>query len=253
MKIGVCTTLDNIERVLKSGADFIEVAVVPLNALSEEEVERYANTCKGKEEFLYSANCLVGGDLRLTGTDVNYDKIRNYTQKTFALLDKIGIKKLVFGSASPKKVPDGFSMDEAWAQLVKVVDIFATEAKKHGQTVIIEPLNRNECNIINTVRDAVNLVKAVNRDNVTAHVDYYHFTENGESLDELAELIPYIGHAHIASPVTRSYPRSDDGADYKAFFEVLRKGGYDETISCECGMPETDEEWTELISFLKSL
>ncbi len=253
MKIGICTGVDNMELAIAAGADYIEIGNMKLAAMSDEDFERVALAADAHPGYAYCTNGLVPGDIRLTGPEVDYDKILNFCEKSFARLARLGVKILVFGSSKAKVVPEGFSFDEAWNQLVKVTRIFSDVAAKHGQTVVIEPLRTEECNIINPVTDSVKLAKLVDRDNVKAHVDFYHLMQNGEKLSELAPCVPFLGHVHIASPVKRTAPTWDDGANYKAFFDVLREGGYDGTVSYE-GKGVTDpEQLRTLVSFLKSL
>jgi sugar phosphate isomerase/epimerase len=71
------------------------------------------------------------------------------------------VRILCFGSGGARRVPDGFSKDEAFAQLVAFGTRIAPEAKAHGITVVIEPLRRQETNIINTAAEGFALVKAV--------------------------------------------------------------------------------------------
>ena len=252
MKIGICTDVLNMEKALAAGADYIEVSNMKLSAMSDEDFEKMAAIAAAHPEYAYCTNSLVPGDIRLTGPDVDYDKIREFSEKSFARLARLGVKILVFGSSKAKVVPEGFSFDEAWDQLVKVTRIFAEVAAKHGQTVVIEPLRHEECNIINLVGDSVKLAQLADRENVKAHVDFYHLMQNGEKLSELVPCVPFLGHVHIASPVKRTAPTHDDGANYKAFFDVLRANGYDGTVSYE-GKGVTDpDELRTLVNFLKS-
>lgn len=253
MKIGICTGVENMEKAIAAGADYIEVSNMKLAAMTGEEFEKVAAIAAAHPDYAYCANGLVPGDIRLTGPDVDYNKIREFSEMSFARLARLGVKIIVFGSSKAKIVPEGFSFDEAWDQLVKVTRIFSDVAAKHGQTVVIEPLNEKECNIIVPVTDSVKLAKLTDRENVKAHVDFYHLMQNGEKLSELAPCVPSLGHVHIASPVKRTAPTFDDGANYKAFFDVLRAGGYDGTVSYE-GKGVTDpDELRTLVEFLKSL
>lgn len=253
MKIGICTGVENMEKAIAAGADFIEVGNMKLAALSDEEFEKVANLAAAHPGFAYCTNGLVPSDVRLTGPDVDYDKIREFSEMSFARLARLGVKILVFGSSKAKIVPEGFSFDEAWDQLVNVTRIFSDVAAKHGQTVVIEPLRHEECNIINEVTDSVKLAQLTDRENVKAHVDFYHLMQNGEKLSDLAPCVPFLGHVHIASPVKRTAPTFDDGANYKAFFDVLRAGGYDGTVSYEGKGVSDPDELRTLVSFLKSL
>ena len=253
MKFGICTQIENLPLFAETGLDFIEVNAAAITQKSEEDfaaAREIADRFPGK---VLSCNGLVPSALRLTGPDVDFDAVTAYTEKCFGRIAALGVKTIVFGSSSAKKVPDGFSREEAMEQLVRVVRIFSDVAERYGQTVVIEPLNTGECNIINTVADSVSLMKAVDRQNVRAHVDFYHLMQNGETLSELAPQVQYIPHVHIASPIKRIVPTFDDGAHYGAFLTTLRENGFDGTVSYEGKSKLTEEMVRTLMSFLKSL
>ena len=244
MKIGICTTdPTTIKNAYDSGLDFVEISnwtVAKMDDAAFNELLTLKSTLP--EGFFYACNGLVPSNLRLTGPNVDYEKIR-----------KLGVKMLVFGSSKAKEVPEGFDFDEAMEQLVKVTRIFADAAKKHGQQVCIEPLRTTECNIINTAEDSARLAEMTGCDNVGAHVDYFHLMQNGEKMSKLEALAKDILHTHIASPCKRTLPAPDDGADYGQFIDYLRKGGYDATVSFEGGGEKTAETLTAFCTFMKSL
>lgn len=255
MKIGICATNPAmIKTAYESGLDFVEVSNWEL-AKSDEAAFKNMLALKSTlpEGFFYACNGLVPPDLRLTGPDVDYEKIRDFSESSFAKLAKLGVKMLVFGSSKAKEVPEGFDFDEAMEQLVRVTQIFAQVAKKHGQRVCIEPLRTAECNIINYAEDAARLAEMTGCDNVGSHVDYYHLMQNGEKMSKLETLAKNIFHTHVASPCKRTLPTPDDGADYGQFINYLRKGGYDATVSFEGGGEKTPESLKSFCDFMRSI
>ncbi len=254
MKIGYCTCdISQIELLYTLGYDFVEVNNTYLNDLSEDEFAPFESFASTHPDFIYSCNCMFPSSLHLTGPEVDYVRIREFCESSFSRLDRIGVKMLVFGSSGAKQVPDGFSFDAAMEQLVACTRIFSEIANRYGMRICIEPLRRCECNIINTAYDAERLARLTDRQNVGSHVDFFHMMQNGEKLSCLSELAKSIIHTHIASPVERSIPTFDDGADYAFFFDVLRSGGYDATVSFEgrgSGNPDTLKS---MLSYLKSL
>ena len=255
MKIGFCTTDPAvIRRAYEAGFAYVEVSNWSVFRMDE---ARFATLLALKEElpagYLYACNGLVPTDMRLTGPDVNFESIRAFSQQSFARLAQLGVKMIVFGSSAAKTVPEGFSFDKALEQLVSVTRIFAEAAATNGQRVCIEPLRYAECNIINTAKDAVDLALRADRPNVGGHVDYYHLMQNGEKMSSLTGLAKHIIHTHIASPCLRSAPTPDDGADYKSFFDALRAGGYDETVTFEGGCDKTPQTLQAMCEYLTSL
>ncbi len=255
MKIGICSSnAEHIKLCKAVGYDFIEVNNTKIFGMSDSEfAELLEIKEKSSEGFFYACNGLVPGDIRLTGEGVDYEAIRSFSRESFKRLNELEVKMLVFGSSKAKNVPEGFPFDEAMKQLVKIISVFADEAKPYGMKICIEPLNRSECNIINTAGESVGLAKLADLLSVGGHVDYFHMTENGEDMQSLIPLAKDIFHTHIASPVTRTVMSFEDGADYASFFKALRDGGYDRTVSFEGRGGKSEEELREMLEYLRKL
>lgn len=252
MKIGLCTSeKELILLARKVGFDFVEVNASGAVMKDEKYAMLLGLSRELPDGFMYSCNGLIPSDVRLTGPDVDLARVREYAETSFARLASLGVKMLVFGSSAAKRVPEGFSFDKAIEQLVVAMRIFSDEAAKHGQRVCIEPLRYSECNIINTLEDSLELVRLTARENVGAHVDYFHLMQNGERLAKLEGAAKKIMHTHIASPCMRNTPKYDDGADYRCFFDYLRRGGYDATVSFEGSFEHTEEELAEMCAYMR--
>ncbi len=254
MKIGICVSdRNNILLAKNAGFDFVEIN----NGGSVINDECYPDLLSLSkdlpENFMYSCNGLIPGDVRLTGNDVDRVKIAEFCAKSFERLNSLGTKMLTFGSSGAKRVPNDFPFEKAMEQLVDALHIFSDTAKKYGQFICVEPLRYSECNIINTLDEGLELVQLANRENVGGHVDYFHYTQNGEDFAKLYTEAKRIIHAHIASPVDRRAPLRNDGADYSLFFDNLRKGGYDAAVSVEGGFDPTIDSLHESCEYLREL
>lgn len=255
MRIGISSSINFFDEVLAAKADYIEINVQEMLRMDESAYAEFKAKALAHKGFVYAANCLFPfANFRLTGEDVDEQKIREYCDKVFPLMAEVGVKIVVFGSGGAKRVPEGFSFDKAWAQLESLSKILAEYAEKYDQTVVIEPLRTQECNIVLSVKEACDLADVAESDHVAGLVDYFHFCQNGHNLEE--DLAPYVGkiqHAHIASPIERTAPRADDGFDYKSFTDVLRQGGYDGTLTYEGKLNHNTGEIDTLVAYLKSL
>ena len=56
---------------------------------------------------------------------------------------------------------DGFDRAQAWDQLVTFGRMLGSLARRHNVTIVVEPLNRDECNVLNTVGESAGLATAV--------------------------------------------------------------------------------------------
>lgn len=233
MKIGLCCPAVDADVVKQKGGEYTEVNATEILQMNEKEFAAFLSRVQAGKVVPLCANCLVPGDLPLTGPDVDFDKVRAHAEAVFARLAKIGVKTAVFGSGKAKQVPDGFPMERAWEQLYRVAEIFADEAEKYGQTVVIEGLRRCEVNIVNTIEDVAYYVHRVDRPNVKMLADFFHIAQNGEDFSVIKKYAKEFAHFHIATPDTREMPKAKDADFVKKCMDALREIGYEGTLSYE--------------------
>jgi sugar phosphate isomerase/epimerase len=139
----------------------------------------------------------------------------------------------VLGSGWTRNIPEGWSTLEAEDEFLATLDWCADALRGSGATLVIEPLNRKESNLVNSVADGARLAKRLGRDEVRGLADFYHMDEEHEPLDALREHGAWLAHIHLAdtgrlNPGTGEY-------DYAAFFGHLKSCGYSGLLSAECG------------------
>jgi D-psicose/D-tagatose/L-ribulose 3-epimerase len=98
-----------------------------------------------------------------------------------------------------------------------------------GVKVALEPYNRDDANLLNTVEDATEFIKDVDRTHAQLMADFFHMKLNGESFDTLKEAAPHLIHAHIAEP-GRGRPQTTP-EDHAQFLQALRQYGYDGRVT----------------------
>lgn len=229
MKFGLC----RMEDARKFNADYAELNAAAVYKMTEEEFSALKEKVKKGELTPYAVNGLVPGDVRLTGPEVDFAKIREYAEKCFGRLCELGIKLLVFGSSAPKNVPEGFPMEKAWEQLFEVGKIFSDVAEKYGQTIAVEGLRRQECNIINTLEEVYYYVEKVNRKNFLMLCDFYHVSQNGENVSDVKKYKGYLVHCHIAGYLERAVPTEKELPFIKECITALKEMGYEGGVSFE--------------------
>ena len=115
------------------------------------------------------------------------------------------------GAAGPLYSPVGYltgraRTDDEWSRCVEVLAAGAEHAGRVGIPLAIEPLNRFETYMINTIADAVRMCKEVGSDHLKVQVDTFH--GNIEEKDTAAAVRAaegYVGHFH-ASESDRGVP-----------------------------------------------
>ncbi|WP_018618924.1 sugar phosphate isomerase/epimerase family protein [Spirosoma luteum] len=96
-------------------------------------------------------------------------------------------------------VPNGIDRERAMDWLAKGLTTLGDFAETNGVTLIYEPLNRYETNLINRLDDGVALLHSLNTRNVRLLADLFHMNIEEASLsDSIRRAGSLIGHVHFA-------------------------------------------------------
>ncbi len=241
MKFGICTGAEKAPIVAQLGYDYIELTVV--GALKPQESDSaHVNSLNQLliEAGLHAEafNVLLPGDLRVTGPSVDPIAQKKYLETACQRAAALGGKILVFGSGGARNVPEGYDREKAWEEIRAFLSIAADAAADNGICLVIEPLNHKECNILNSVAEAVEMAKQVNRPEAVAVLsDLYHVTVDEQSFEETAEAakLGLLRHVHVACTTERRVPREEDLDVLVRYFSAFKKYGYEGRISIEAG------------------
>jgi D-psicose/D-tagatose/L-ribulose 3-epimerase len=110
--------------------------------------------------------------------------------------------------------------------LVTVHQKAAQYARERNIKLAIEPLNRFECYVLNTVEDAAKIVKRVNTPGYGLLYDTFHANiEEKDPVGVIAPNLDYINHVHF-SENDRGTPGKGH-VPWQATLTTLKSGGYD--------------------------
>lgn len=253
MKVGICTAVDNIKKIEAMGFDYIEPSVVSITKMGNEEFEAAVKLVESCSIRCEAFNVLFPGDIRLTGPGVDERAIEGYLKSAFPRASRLGAKVIVFGSGGARRIPDGWSREEGWKQLVRIARIAGDVASEYSLTIAMEPLNRSETNILNSVREGMDFVREVNHSCVKLLADFYHMRRENEDMDVLLSASSDLVHLHIANSHGRVCPLERGEDDYNTFFERLKQIGYQGRVSIEAGIKDVDREAPVALALLREL
>ncbi len=241
MQIGFCTDPATLASLpFRPECDFIEGHVVNF-MIPEAPDADWAPRAAALRACGYpmpAANVLLPPALKVSGPDLDYARLDRYAHTVFRRAKEIGMTLIVFGSAGARMVPEGFSSATAFEQYVDILKQFGPLAEENGVTIVVEPLNRGECNLVNTVLEGAEAVRRANTHGVQLLVDIFHMLRNGESPDDIVKVGPLIRHAHIAENKDRAAPGTHN-EDLRPYLRALRQAGYNARLALE-------PTWTDL-------
>jgi sugar phosphate isomerase/epimerase len=251
-QVGYCVGLKGLELAKSVGFDYVELGTTEIAALSDAEFEAALAQAKKAGIPTPNANLFLPATLKITGPEAaSVDDQMAYVRKAFARLHRLGVEILCFGSGGARRVPDGFPKEQAFAQLVAFGKRIAPEAQANGITIVIEPLRRQETNIINTAAEGLQLVEAVDHPNFQLLIDFYHLASEQEDPAIVIRAKDHLRHLHTANPQGRVFPLDWAEYDYAPFFANLRKIGYAGRISVEASSPDVPAQAPRSIALLR--
>ena len=235
MLFGVCGGGPERGRVAaKLGFDYVEWSVPELlqPRESDEAFRKALEACRSTGLPCPALNCFVPGDLKITGPAVDLKALETYVRIVMQRAAEAKVEVIVFGSGGARNIPEGFDRKQAHDQLVAFGAMTAPIAFDFGVTVVVEPLNRSECNVINSVEEGATLVRAVAHPGLRLLADGYHVLKDGESLDGIEANGDLLAHTHVATIPNRRAPGVEP-CELKPFFAALKRAGYDVHMSIE--------------------
>jgi len=165
-----------------------------------------------------------------------------------ARLDAVIIVGLIRGI-----IPPGQTHERSMEYLVEAIRECAAAAAGTGVRFALEPLNRYETDLVQTVAEGLDLVERIGADNFGLLLDTFHMNiEEPVIEDSIRACGDRIFHFHVADS-NRWYPGAGH-LDFRAILETLAATGYQGFISGEFKpLPDADAAAQRNIAYLRRL
>ena len=169
--------------------------------------------------------------LRLTDHDETVRKqARHFISEIIDVAGQFGAPAII--GSMQGRAEGTFSHEQHLVWLAEALDELAPRAANHGTTLLIEPLNRYETNLIRTTADGVKLISSLKAKNVKLLSDLFHM--NIEEVDIAAafrEAGSHVGHVHFADSNRQAIGFGH--TNVPPIMEALRSIGYEGYLSAE--------------------
>jgi len=251
--IGVIAGIEKDSVLYAAGYRYIEEAVARSfspRALSEEQFNQKLPAIIHTKCKVAAANVFFPSVIKLVGPDVREQEVLGYTDTVMRRCFAAGLRIVVLGSGGARKLPDGYNKEKAKAEFVVLVRKMAEVAAKYHMVIAIENLNHTEVNFINTLAEALEIVKKVDHPNFRLTADIYHMLMEDESPAAIEAAGALLVHCHIAEEKERAYP-GKWGEDFRPYFRALKKINFSGIISLECGWKNIDTESAPALVYLQ--
>jgi sugar phosphate isomerase/epimerase len=140
----------------------------------------------------------------------------------------------LFSRALPPFTPPR-SPDEDREVLLEGLGELAEHARRAGAVLLLEPLNRYEDHMVNTLDQAVDLCQAVGLDSVRVMGDFFHMSiEEADLAESIRRAGPFLAHMQLGDSNRLQPGRGhlDFGPSLKALEDI----GFSGFLAMECGV-----------------
>ncbi len=174
-----------------------------------------------------------GRDFR--GTPAEQKTAMDYCKQLIDQMVVLGCPSLigpVYSVVGKADAVEPAKQKEEWALVVKNLKVLAKYAEQKGVQICIEPLNRFETDFLNTVEQALKLVKDVGSKAVRIHLDTFHMNiEQKNQADSIRKAGKLLAHFHACGS-DRGTP-GNDHIDWKPIAKALKDIKYNGDVVIE--------------------
>ena len=143
-----------------------------------------------------------------------------------------GTRVMVFGSPKQREALPGVSIEEAAKRFEDGLAGVAGHAQDRGVVILVEALPRNQCNIVNTLDEAVRIVHAIGSPAVQTMFDTHNAIDETEPHAEVVgRFARHLRHVHV-NEVDGGHCGAGD-YDFKPVLRKLRDLEYPGWVSLE--------------------
>ena len=150
-------------------------------------------------------------------------------------------------------VKPGVEHAQAYTWMVDALRRCSAAAAPDGVRLVLEPINRYETSLVNSVPECLELIDAVGADNFGVLADTFHMNiEDASMTGSLRQAGSHLFHVHFADS-NRWYPGAGH-IDFASLVRTLREIGYGGYVSIEAmPMPDADTCAVESIRTLRQI
>ncbi len=249
---GVCTSIKNHQLLMESGCTYIEESVGRFLVPDKPDsvFRKSLKKLKGSSLPVYACNGFIPGRLKSVGPEAVNEEILAYAETAFKRAQQCGIKTIVFGSGTSRRIPDGFDRDLAEIQFIDLLKRMGPTASKYGIVISIEPLNRRETNFINSLKEGKNIVRKADHPNIRLLADFYHMKQENETPEDIIAAGDLLFHCHIAEKEKRTPPGTERD-NFAPYFNALKQINYRGRISIECRWKDMKDQLPAAVEYMK--
>ena len=241
---------DNLEKIKNLGYDGAELAVRDPALLDISNIIALLNEVKLAVPAIGTGQAY--GEENLSFTDAKFDVRSGAIDRILSQIELARrFNAVVIIGLIRGKSQAGVSREQAESWLIHAL----RECASHDESVkiVVEPINRYETDLINTVESGLHFLDKLAKDNVGLLLDTFHMNiEEPSILDSIVTAKDRLFHFHVADS-NRWYPGAGH-INFQEIFDVLNKINYQGFVSAEIiPNPDPDTAAEKTMETLKAI
>jgi D-psicose/D-tagatose/L-ribulose 3-epimerase len=160
---------------------------------------------------------------------------------------------MVFGSPKQRCTVDGSTVAEARSRFEDGLAAISGHAMQRSVTILVEALPAGQCDVVQTLAEAVEIVRKVGSPAIRTMFDSHNAVDEKEPHADLVDrYFEYIRHVHV-NEMDGRHPGAGN-YDFKPVLEVLKKRNYNGWVSLEAFdfTPGAERLASESLRYLES-
>jgi protein FrlC len=137
----------------------------------------------------------------------------------------------------PPRLLKGQDEQAAWEQFADNLSIICERGREYDIRIVLEPVNKNVFNLINTVADAMRMIAYLEKGNLGVILDSGHLYLSDETIEQALSLVGnrlFQVHVNDNDGKRQLNQIPGDGSfDFSMFFRLLHSIGYQGVVSAE--------------------
>lgn len=151
------------------------------------------------------------------------------------------------------KTQAGVSFEKAEKLFIQCMRDCADYGAEKDVVLTVEPINRYETDLYNTIDEMIRVIEKINKPNVKILADTFHMNiEEPDIFESLKNSKDYLSHVHVAD--SNRWAPGCGHIDFKKVVKTLKKIGYKGAVSAEIlPKPTPDESARLTIKHMKEI
>ena len=224
-----------VKKVKDLGFDILEVSCAGLRHTSEDMILKLKE-CANENGIMLTGGYGPRPDENIASADsaIVANAFR-FWEETFPVLYKLGIRQVGGGLYSYWPADYSSSLDKKndLERSIQNMRKLARMAAEYGIELGMEVLNRHEGYLINTAKECLDYVNAVDEENVKVMLDTYHMNmEEDDFVEAILTAGKKLGHFHVGEN-NRKLPGQGNMIPWTKIGQALKEIGYTGTVVME--------------------